>query len=483
MTALRRANVLLVLLLSRRCNLQCHYCNVDAGPSIREPQLSLQQVDDWARAFAALGPVDLCVQLHGGEPLLVDPPIELYAATIRNAVAAFPQARVVDVLAQSNGALLSQKRLEQLTRANVRVNISIDGPASIHNRFRVTAAGKPSFAKAIAAAEMLRDRNLADGVISVVTDPDDVLPAIQYFMAEGFGGARMNPVRPEGRGLLMTPTQERSFMLRMGERYCQAAQLIADHNARSPERPFYENNLANLAREVLGDAAASDSSWTFMADDQGGLWAHPAGYGNPAMRLADASRGNLAEQLRDSLKLSNNDAALLDDLDERYRTLFGACPTCPTPGFCKATAGRAVDAPRSDPLCAWRQTVAKWLSDQPEIARLLLRRPAPKSRRNVAGANGDAPVGLDGVTGAELMLPEVRSVLDRIRGVAPDYYIDDFPRCVTELRAINRATKERVFVQLAVLGRQLRDAHARHLSEALFALAHIGLDPVTVDRP
>src|SRR3982074_1020378 len=100
----------LVFQLSTRCNLECVYCNVDAGPRGFRPVLDPQIVEEWLEAFASLEPSVISIQLHGGEPLIVAPPVELYAAIARNTLARFPRTRLGDLFVQSNGSALDDSR-------------------------------------------------------------------------------------------------------------------------------------------------------------------------------------------------------------------------------------------------------------------------------------------------------------------------------------------------------------------------------------
>src|SRR5437773_1767832 len=124
--------VLLVFHLSTKCNLECAYCNVDAGPRGHRSVLDPHLLEKWLEAFASLGPSEIAIQLHGGEPLIVDPPVELFAAIARNTLVRFPRTELTDLAIQSNGLALDESRADSLARAGLRINLSIDGPASIH---------------------------------------------------------------------------------------------------------------------------------------------------------------------------------------------------------------------------------------------------------------------------------------------------------------------------------------------------------------
>ncbi len=50
---------------------------------------------------------------------------------------------------QTNGTLLDEEWCRFLTEENFIVGISIDGPEQMHDKYRLSAEGKPSFGKAL----------------------------------------------------------------------------------------------------------------------------------------------------------------------------------------------------------------------------------------------------------------------------------------------------------------------------------------------
>lgn len=253
----------LIFHLSTKCNLECSYCNVEAGPHGLRPVLDPHVFEKWLIAFASLGPSQIGIQLHGGEPLLVNPSVELFAAIARNTLARFPDTKLVDMTIQSNGVLLDDARLDSLEDAGLRVNISIDGPAAIHDRQRPMAAGRGSHADAMRAHHRLRARGKNTAVISVVTDPEDVIPSLEFFQENGFREARMNPMRPEGRAARMRDWDDAAFMQNMALQYFEAARRISDYNRRNPQDPFIEDNLSTFMKLLTNDSADTGAfRWT-----------------------------------------------------------------------------------------------------------------------------------------------------------------------------------------------------------------------------
>lgn len=378
--AAQSLSVLLVFHLSTKCNLECAYCNVDAGPRGYRPVLDPHIFEQWLHAFAALGPSRISLQLHGGEPLIVDPPVELYAAIARNTLARYPGTELGKLGIQSNGLTLDESRLDSLANAGVRVNISIDGPAAIHDRQRLTAAGRGSHRDALQAHCRMRARGNNTGVITVVTDPQDVVPALQFFLEERFCEARMNPMRPEGRAVSLRDWDDATFMRGMAGEFFRAAQLIAAHNDRSPQAPFVELNLANLIEPMIDAESAARVDWTFMIDDRGSLWAHPGSYGIDALRLT-RDEVPTADALGRALGLATfeglSTAHLVRAFQKLRPPLFTACGECQSPDFCIPVYGPKTSAEMTRPMCIWRTELTRhlqgWLRDAPETARRIAR--------------------------------------------------------------------------------------------------------------
>jgi len=377
--------VLLVFLLSTKCNLECVYCNTDAGPHGFRPVLDPGIFESWLEAFASLRPSEIAIQLHGGEPLIVDPSVEVFGAIARNTLARYPRTRLTALSVQSNGIALDESRLASLARAGLRINFSIDGPAWIHDRQRATALGRGSHREAVQAHHRLRARGHNTGVITVVTEPLHVIPALQFFLEDGFSEARMNPVRPEGRGVLVRQWNDESFMRDMAMEFLGAAKLIATHNARCPDTPFCEHNLAEMMEFLIGESSEpAIFHWTFLIDDRGHLWAHPGSYGADARHLTRGEPPN-AENLRLALGLNTagsvSDGGVVGGLRQLRARLFKACAPCRTPDHCVPYYGPKEDAERLSPVCVWRSELMRhldsWLRDEPEMARRITRTANP----------------------------------------------------------------------------------------------------------
>ena len=170
-----------VVYLTKVCNLQCTYCSVFASPTADAWKLEPARFERWMESFAALGPRQMQVMLHGGEPLVANPPVELYSKILQH-VARRNKVELAPTVVCSNGLLLTPQRARSLSRSGVtHLNVSIDGPAIMHDRSRLTALGQGSHAKVLERLEDLHHAGFEPGLIAVATQKGDVLAALDFF--------------------------------------------------------------------------------------------------------------------------------------------------------------------------------------------------------------------------------------------------------------------------------------------------------------
>jgi sulfatase maturation enzyme AslB (radical SAM superfamily) len=473
-----RLSLAVVFLVSRRCNLQCTYCNVDAGPRQRV-SLDPRRFEDWVSAFAALGDLELGIQLHGGEPLLLDPSVEVLSSIARNAVAPHPTSAIGSIDLVTNGVLLDADRAERLLEAGLRIVVSVDGPERIHDRHRVSASGRGSHRQVMRGLSALRTVDPDPGIIAVISQPADVGEAVRFFVSEGLSRVKINPVRPEGRGAALRGNGAAGHMVAMADAYFEAARAIAGHNQRRPEQPVYEENIAILmARVMLGEAPRTTAAgWTLLVDDRGRLWSHPGGYGVAHMALTAGPPS--PDVLSRALGAIGEDR--VGRVMSRQRETFRPCAGCADPMWC-AGFRPLVGGPARSPDCVWRDRLTvrleEWWQESPADAASVVRFASELPRRVRAkpanGKNGSAPV-LD-----EPLEPAVAALLDGVR-VGPDghAYLENYADRVLELRRLEPAANERTFLQLATLACRYADrSDRRGLARSLARLARVGLEPL-----
>ena len=159
---------LLILQPTPFCNIACDYCYLPDRDS--KARMSLATVRAAARRLREDGLLgeQLTVVWHAGEPLAM--PVAFYAEAFA-AIADELGARCeVSHAIQTNATLIDDAWCDLFIAHGVRVGVSVDGPADLHDRHRRTRNGKGTFEAVARGMARLRARGIAFHAIAVVTD-------------------------------------------------------------------------------------------------------------------------------------------------------------------------------------------------------------------------------------------------------------------------------------------------------------------------
>jgi len=140
------------------CNLDCGYCfylhkqHLPGGPGGGHMHDDVLErfVRDYIQSVTA---DEVVFSWQGGEPTLLGVGFFEKVVALQKKHAK-PGQRIENDL-QTNGTLLDEDWARFLKEHNFLVGLSIDGPREIHDHFRVTKHGEPTFDKVFAAAQML----------------------------------------------------------------------------------------------------------------------------------------------------------------------------------------------------------------------------------------------------------------------------------------------------------------------------------------
>ena len=191
---LRRAFHVMVKPIGSRCNLDCAYCyylhkdqllanNSVGGMSDETLERLIQQ---------GIGGQDVDVVVftwHGGEPTLLG--LDFFRRVIELQQKHAGTKRVENDL-QTNGLLLDDAWCEFLREHDFLVGLSIDGPKHLHDRFRTTRGGEPSFDQVYRAGKLLQRHGVTFNCLTVINSvnvhhPDEVY----QFLTEDLGSTRL----------------------------------------------------------------------------------------------------------------------------------------------------------------------------------------------------------------------------------------------------------------------------------------------------
>ncbi len=140
---------------------------------------------------------EIDIAWHAGEPMTVPP--EWYRDAFEKLAANAPDKTLRHGF-QTNGIHIDPTWIELWRAYNVRVGVSIDGPARLHDARRRTRAGGGSHALVMRGVDALRDAGQAFHVIAVLTadalrEPDEVL---DFFAGLGAVEVGLNVEEIEG---------------------------------------------------------------------------------------------------------------------------------------------------------------------------------------------------------------------------------------------------------------------------------------------
>ena len=163
------------------CNLDCSYCYLPDRKS--KYKLSLDLLEPIFKKIFASQLVDrgFTVVWHAGEPLTV--PISFYesACNIIEQLNQEINSNPYDIShsIQTNGTLITQAWCDFFQEYNLKVGVSIDGPAFIHDAYRQTRKGIGTHASTMGGISLLQKNNIDFGVIAVLTEksldyPDEI---------------------------------------------------------------------------------------------------------------------------------------------------------------------------------------------------------------------------------------------------------------------------------------------------------------------
>jgi uncharacterized protein len=179
----------LVLKCIRACNLRCPYCYyINEETENYGATISIECAKNlYSKFSSSLRKDQLGATLiwHGGEPLMLG---RKRFQALLDAQAHYFKPGTVKNCVQTNGVLINDAWAEFFERNEIRVGISLDGPADIHDRYRPKSKGRGTHSEVLRAMELLTSRGISFGVIAVANPAVDGTEVIRHFRDLGIGG-------------------------------------------------------------------------------------------------------------------------------------------------------------------------------------------------------------------------------------------------------------------------------------------------------
>ena len=156
---------------SFHCNIQCEYCfylekSEQLGQHV--PFMSKDTLKHYVKNYIqshAGNVVEFAWQ--GGEPTLLG--LDFYKQAIEYQQE-FAQGKQITNAFQTNGIALNQQWAAFFKQHHFLIGLSIDGLSAVHNRYRISGNGNPTFEKVVKALNLLQEYGVEFNTLTVIND-------------------------------------------------------------------------------------------------------------------------------------------------------------------------------------------------------------------------------------------------------------------------------------------------------------------------
>jgi uncharacterized protein len=154
-----------------RCNLACRYCYYVSKEDLHakgEPARMADEVLERCivQHIAACSDPVIRFSWHGGEPTILG--LDYFRHVVALQRKHCPAGRSIANGIQTNGTLLNDDWCRFLAAEGFTVGLSLDGPAWMHDRCRVTKDGRPTHERAIRGYRLLQEHGVPCEILCVV---------------------------------------------------------------------------------------------------------------------------------------------------------------------------------------------------------------------------------------------------------------------------------------------------------------------------
>jgi len=169
------------------CNLNCKYCFYTEKVAMYAEKKDFRMADNVLETYihkyiSSQSVPEVSFVWQGGEPTLLG--LEFFQRVVELQQKYSGGKKIVNSL-QTNGTLLDEHWGKFLKTNDFLVGLSLDGPESVHDRYRLTRSGQPTFDKVMQSLTILQEYEIPVNVLSCVTKESAYKPLeIYHFFKE-----------------------------------------------------------------------------------------------------------------------------------------------------------------------------------------------------------------------------------------------------------------------------------------------------------
>ncbi len=179
------------------CNLGCEYCfYLKKGklyPEVKKHRMSLEILEELVKQVMESSGRQVGFIWQGGEPTLMG--VDFFYKIIELQMK-YGKGQTVSNAFQTNGILINEDWAKLLQNYKFLIGLSIDGDAFLHNKFRKTAGGNPTFEKTWENMHILRRFNVDFNILACVTkhNAKRALDVYRFFKEHGVQYIQFIPI-------------------------------------------------------------------------------------------------------------------------------------------------------------------------------------------------------------------------------------------------------------------------------------------------
>lgn len=318
---------MLVLQPTPFCNLDCSYCYLrDRHRPDRMELATLRSIAERLSRSGRLGP-DVTVVWHAGEPLVV--PRDWYEEAFRILDASRSETVQFHHAVQTNAVLIDDAWCEFFKQHDVKVGVSLDGPAFLHDRNRRTRRGQGTHARVMAGVQKLQEHGVEFHVICVLTREslDHADELVDFFVEHGIERVGFNIDEVENVNTdssMAGPEAEAAFIAFLDRLVTRVLEVGPSLQVRE-----LDDLLDHLIHRLPATPANPQATpWNIVAIDWAGQLStfSPELLGAKHPRFESFTFGNLAHEDLDAIASRPAFQRVRDEIEAGVEACRQSCP-------------------------------------------------------------------------------------------------------------------------------------------------------------
>lgn len=274
----------LLINVTESCNLACSYCIFSGSYEGERTHNNKEMSEKTAlKAIDLFVPNskdgDVMIGFYGGEPMNN---MKLITRVISHAKESFPEHNFVFSI--TTNFVNAEKYLEDFVENNIFANVSLDGPKKVHDKYRLTTTGKPTYDKIMKNFELLE--HLSPGYVQrriglngTCKDAEDFPSIVDFFISKNDDYTNLRVGMAESKGLA---GKEKQSVIPFLEEY--AAQYVESlaNNEVPPKvlrrlfddsvETFYRRSNKKLAGELMLTGSCYPGQRKTFVDTDGDIY-------------------------------------------------------------------------------------------------------------------------------------------------------------------------------------------------------------------